>query len=56
MSNIDEIRKRCWHFLNADVAAAAGMASIDELKQFIAGTFTPSPEQLEKLSRRMGLS
>ena len=52
--NIKAVRDRAWHYLSCETAAHAGM-TLAEMQQFIAGTYAPSPEQLDKLARRMGL-
>jgi hypothetical protein len=41
-------------YLTPDVAAAAGM-SLAQLQQFCAGAFTPAPDQIGQLARRMGV-
>lgn len=48
------LRARAWHYITPDVANAAGI-SLAELQRFVAGTFHPSDDQLERLARRMGL-
>jgi hypothetical protein len=52
--NIKPIRDRAWLYLNPGVAACAGM-TLQELQQFIAGSFHPSEDQLAALARRMGM-
>lgn len=54
MLNIKAIRDRGWHYLNPAVAADVGM-TLAQLQQFVGGTFTPTPEQLEQLARRIGV-
>ena len=53
---IDEaaVRKRAWHYLSPEVAAWAGM-TLDQLKQFVAGTLHPTPDQIHALAIRMQL-
>jgi hypothetical protein len=53
--NINVIRKQVWHYINPSTASAADM-TVGQIKQFIAGSFTPSDEQLQRLSRRMQMS
>ena len=44
---IDEaaVRKRAWHYLSPEVAAWAGM-TLDQLKQFVAGTLLLTPDEI----------
>jgi hypothetical protein len=49
------VRARSWHYLNADVAAVAGMTLAD-LQSFIGGTYTPTESQLVALAKRMGVA
>jgi hypothetical protein len=55
MSNADikRLRDRSWKYLDPCVAAVAGM-SLQQLQQFCAGNFCPTPEQLQRLATRMG--
>jgi hypothetical protein len=39
MIDINEIRKRAWHYLTPEISAEASM-TLDQLKQFIGGTFS----------------
>ncbi|UQD70492.1 hypothetical protein JEY40_31715 [Bradyrhizobium japonicum] len=48
------MRDRAWHFIDADIAASAGL-TLAQLQQFVAGSFTPTQEQLEQLARRIGV-
>jgi hypothetical protein len=54
MNNIKQVRDRAWHYLNHDVAMSAGL-TLGQLQQFVAGGFTPTPEQIEQPARRMGV-
>ena len=54
MPSIKAIRNRLWHALSPETALAAGM-SLAQLQQFVAGAYTPAPEQIEQLARHMGL-
>jgi hypothetical protein len=49
------IRRRAWHFLSPEVAAAAGL-QLDQLQQFVAGRFHPTDEQVMRLAERMRLT
>ena len=51
--SINVVRKLAWH-LNPSMAEAANM-TVEQLKQFIGSTFTPSEEQLKQLTRRRRL-
>jgi hypothetical protein len=53
--NVKTVRDRAWHSLSPQTAAAAGM-TLAQLQQFVAGSFHPTPEQIETLSRHMGLT
>jgi hypothetical protein len=53
-SNVPELRKRILHYLEPGVAAGAGM-SMDQLIQFGAGAFQPTPEQIHLLAIRTRL-
>ena len=56
MPNLTErVRRQIWLYLSPDVAVVAGM-TVDQLQRFISGTFTPTPEQIEQLARRMGVT
>lgn len=48
--DVKAIRNRIYHRLDPDTASAAGM-TIHDLQQFIAGTYQPTPEQLQALAR-----
>jgi hypothetical protein len=54
-TTVEIVRKRAWHSLSPQTAAAAGM-SLAQLQQFVAGGFHPTPEQIEALARRLGLA
>jgi|RhiMetStandDraft_4_1073278.scaffolds.fasta_scaffold7120843_1 hypothetical protein len=54
MPNIKAIRDRLSHALSPQTAEAAGM-SLAELQQFVAGSFHPIPEQIERLARQLGV-
>lgn len=47
-----QTRKRAWEYLNPCVAGVASM-SLEQLQQFVAGTFHPSDDQIARLARRM---
>ena len=49
------LRDRLHHYLNPEVAAVAGL-SLDQLRQIIGGTFTPTDKQIEQLARRIHLT
>jgi len=50
--DINAIRRLAPHYIGA---ASCGGLTIPEMQQFIAGTFTPSEEQLVGLARMMKL-
>lgn len=52
--NIRFIRKMAYHYLSHTTAQAADM-SLQQLQQFIAGSFQPTEAQLAALARRMGI-
>ena len=52
---LKQVRDRAWMYLSPEVAACAGM-TLDQLKQFIAGTYFPTDAQLQALARRMRLT
>jgi hypothetical protein len=52
---INKLRNFTWHYLSYEVAISAGMPGLASLEQFVAGTFHPSPEQLQRLATRIGL-
>ena len=52
--DIKVVRDRTRHYLSDEVAACAGLRLAD-LQAFVAGTFFPSEQALEKLARRMKL-
>lgn len=47
-----QTRKRAWEYINPCVAAVASM-SLEQLQQFVGGTFHPSDDQITRLARRM---
>ena len=51
---IRALRNRTAHYLSHEVARSAGLNSLAELTQFVAGNFFPSPEQLTRLATRVG--
>jgi hypothetical protein len=51
---IAAIRKKCWHYLTPEVAAAAGL-TLAQLQRFIAHQHTPTDDQLRALALRMGV-
>ena len=51
---IEAIRKRAYHYLSPCTASVAGMR-LDQLVQFCAGTFFPTPWQLHQLSLQMSI-
>jgi hypothetical protein len=53
---IRALQNRAAHYLSYEVARSAGLNSLAELQQFVAGTFQLSPEQLTWLARRVGFS
>jgi hypothetical protein len=48
----EQVRDRSWQYLTPDVASAAGL-TLQQLQQFLLGGFSPSPEQVQKLARRV---
>ena len=50
--NVNVLRRLSYHYLSHGVASAAGM-TLDNMRQFIAGTYHPTDEQLEALNRRI---
>jgi hypothetical protein len=52
--DIAAIRKRAWHYLEPSVAGCAGM-TLDQLKQFVAGTYHPEPDVFRRLANRMAM-
>ena len=52
MLNVKSVRDRAHHYLTPDVAAVAGM-TLQQFQQFVAGTVTPTEEQLRNLARRV---
>jgi|tagenome__1003787_1003787.scaffolds.fasta_scaffold20433810_2 hypothetical protein len=55
MSSNGALRNRAWHYLGQDTALACGM-SLPQLQQFIAGSYHPTTEQLQKLATRMKMT
>jgi hypothetical protein len=53
-ADIQKIRDRTWHFLSSEVASA-GLMSLDQLTQFLAGSYRPRALQLKRLAQLMGL-
>ena len=53
--NIKKLRARAWHSLSPQTAAAAGL-TVEQMQQFVSGSYQPTSEQLEQLARRMGVS
>jgi hypothetical protein len=60
--NVNEVRRRCWHYLSPEVAAHAGL-TWQELQRFVSGSFAAtlggsglelSQPQLLALARRVG--
>lgn len=51
---LKKVRDRARHSLSHEVAMHAGLQQ-EALQQFVAGTFTPSPEQLHRLALRLGV-
>jgi hypothetical protein len=49
-----KLRDRAWLYLSDEVAACAGM-SLTNLQQFLMGRYEPTPEQLERLARRLNI-
>jgi hypothetical protein len=49
-----QCRKRAWEYLNPCVAAAAFM-SLEQLQQFVGGTYYPSDDQTTRLAQRMSV-
>jgi hypothetical protein len=52
--DVKSVRDRAWHYQVPEVAAVADM-TVAQLRQFVAGTFLPSPVQLQRLAFRMGM-
>jgi hypothetical protein len=50
--NVAVLRRLSWHYISPEIAKAAGM-TVAEMKQFCGGSYTPPPEQLEALYRRI---
>jgi len=50
--SLKKLRDRAWHSISPETAAAAGM-TLGQLQQ---GGFTPTPEQIVQLARRMGVA
>jgi hypothetical protein len=51
---ITALRNRTWHYLSYEVAIFAGMTGVNQLQQFVAGTYHPTEEQLIRLANRTG--
>ena len=51
---INKIRNRVWHSISPQVANQANL-TIQNLQQFIAGTFMPSDLQLQQLANCLGV-
>jgi hypothetical protein len=51
---VKKIRVRLQHYLSPDVASFAGLR-LEDLQQFVDGTFHPTPEQLYRLALRLGI-
>ena len=54
MNTVELVRRRAWHSLSPQTAAAANM-SLDQLQQFLLHGFTPSQQQIAALARRFGI-
>jgi hypothetical protein len=54
MTDITKLRARVWHSLSPTTAAVAGL-TVQNLQQFIAGTFFPNETQLRQLARYLGV-
>lgn len=50
----EKVRKSAYHYLEPSVGAVANM-TLENLKQFIGGTYQPTHEQITLLARRMRL-
>jgi hypothetical protein len=53
-TTVEIVRKRAWHSLSPDTAAAGDM-SVAQLQQFLLNGFTPSQEQIAALARHFGI-
>lgn len=51
-ANKEVLRKLAFHYVSADVAAAANM-TVQQMKLFIQGSYQPSQQQLEALAKRI---
>lgn len=53
--DVRKVRDRAWHYVGQDTAVACDM-TLAKMQQFVAGTYCPSEEQLQKLATRIKLT